>query len=79
MEVRRLKLTSLKQDEQRIVYMLLHEYTIPEVALEFRKNLGAMKMKVSRIYKKIGVKSRVGLVKQYYIEEIDDLLASKTA
>lgn len=73
-----MKIDNLEQQEKEIVFLLIREYTVPEVASIQKLKLSQTKHRISKIYKKIAVKSRIGLIKKHYEEEIDDLLNSLT-
>jgi len=63
------KQISLSKKDLKILFLILREYSNPQIAKILGLSLTGVKKRVQVVFKKFGVKSRVGLTKAYYQNE----------
>lgn len=62
--------THLEENELEILHMIAYEYNITEIQMETGYEPSVIKSIISRIYKKLEVTSRAGLIRAAYEKSI---------
>ena len=64
--------------DQNIIFLILREHTIAEMATVLDLRVNTLKKRLARLYNKLRVRSRIGVVKRFYEEKTEEMTLCKS-
>jgi hypothetical protein len=76
--VEKMRICDLGGIDQNIIFLILREHTVAEMATVLDLRVNTLKKRLARLYYKLQVRSKIGVVKRFYAEKMEDLTLCKS-
>ena len=64
--------------DRNLIFLILREHTVAEMATVLDLRADCIKKKLMQLYKKLQVRSRIGIVKRFYAEKMEAMTLCKS-
>jgi len=64
-------------DDKNLIFLIMREHTVAEMATVLDLRADCIKKKLARLYNKLQVRSRIGIVKRFYAEKMEERCITK--